>query len=54
MSENREAMSELKNILAVREPLYRRADVTIDTSSHSLCDTFANLVRAIPWEPQPA
>jgi XRE family transcriptional regulator, aerobic/anaerobic benzoate catabolism transcriptional regulator len=54
MSENREAMSELKNILAVREPLYRRADVTVDTSSHSLSETFASLVRAIPWEPQPA
>src|SRR5271163_734461 len=41
MSENREAMSELKNILAVREPLYRRADITIDTSSQSLQGTFA-------------
>lgn len=53
MSENREAMSELKNILAVREPLYRRADVTIDTSSQSLPGTFANLLRATNWEPQP-
>jgi XRE family transcriptional regulator, aerobic/anaerobic benzoate catabolism transcriptional regulator len=53
MSENREAMSELKNILAVREPLYRRADATIDTSSQSLPGTFANLLRATIWEPQP-
>src|SRR5271163_2357488 len=53
MSENREAMSELKNILAVREPLYRRADVTIDTSSQSLPGTLANLLRATSWEPQP-
>ncbi|MGA2419547.1 MAG: helix-turn-helix transcriptional regulator, partial [Candidatus Acidiferrum sp.] len=53
MSENREAMSELKNILAVREPLYRRADVTIDTSSQSLPGTFANLLRSTNWEPQP-
>ena len=53
MSENREAMSELKNILAVREPLYRRADVTIDTSSQSLPGTFTNLIRATSREPQP-
>ena len=52
MSENREAMSELKNILAVREPLYRRADIAVDTSSQSLPDTFENLARAIRWEPQ--
>jgi XRE family transcriptional regulator, aerobic/anaerobic benzoate catabolism transcriptional regulator len=52
MSENREAMSELKNILAVREPLYRRADAIVDTSSQSLPDTLENLVRAIRWEPQ--
>ncbi len=54
MSENREAMSELKNILAVREPLYRRADVAVDTSSQSLPDTFENLARAIRQEPQQA
>jgi XRE family aerobic/anaerobic benzoate catabolism transcriptional regulator len=52
MSENREAMSELKNILNVREPLYRRADITVDTSSQSLPDTFNNLVGVIRWEPQ--
>ena len=51
MSENREAMSELKNILNVREPLYRRADITVDTSSQSLPDTFENLVHAIRSEP---
>jgi len=54
MSQNREAMSELKNILAVREPLYRRADVTVDTSSQSLPETFENLVQAIRWETQHA
>jgi XRE family aerobic/anaerobic benzoate catabolism transcriptional regulator len=52
MSENREAMSELKNILNVREPLYRRADITVDTSSQSLPDTFEDLARAIRQEPQ--
>jgi XRE family transcriptional regulator, aerobic/anaerobic benzoate catabolism transcriptional regulator len=47
MSENQEAaMSELKSILAVREPLYRRADATIDTSHKSLETTLENLVAA--------
>lgn len=33
MADNRESMSDLKRILEVREPLYRKADSTIDTSS---------------------
>ena len=32
MADSRESMSDLKRILEVREPLYRKADVTIDTS----------------------
>jgi len=32
MADNRESMSDLKRILEVREPLYRKADVTIDTN----------------------
>ena len=32
MADNRESMSDLKRILEVREPLYRKADLTIDTS----------------------
>ena len=32
MADNRESMSDLKRILEVREPLYRKADVTIETS----------------------
>jgi XRE family transcriptional regulator, aerobic/anaerobic benzoate catabolism transcriptional regulator len=44
MSEDREAaMSELKSILAVREPLYRRADATIDTSRKSEAATLEEL-----------
>jgi XRE family transcriptional regulator, aerobic/anaerobic benzoate catabolism transcriptional regulator len=46
MSEDREAaMSELKSILAVREPLYRRADATIDTSRKSEEATLEELRR---------
>jgi XRE family transcriptional regulator, aerobic/anaerobic benzoate catabolism transcriptional regulator len=44
MSEDREAaMSELKSILAVREPLYRRADAAIDTSRKSEAATLEEL-----------
>ena len=32
MADNRESMSDLQRILEVREPLYRKADVAIDTS----------------------
>ncbi len=48
MSENQEAaMSELKSILAVREPLYRRADATIDTSQKSSQKAFEGLAAAV-------
>ncbi len=33
MADNRESMSDLKRILEVREPLYRKADLTIETST---------------------
>ena len=36
MAHNPEAMSELKQILAEREPLYRKADFVLDTSGKSL------------------
>jgi XRE family aerobic/anaerobic benzoate catabolism transcriptional regulator len=32
MQGNAEAMEDLKRILASREPLYRKADATLDTS----------------------
>jgi XRE family aerobic/anaerobic benzoate catabolism transcriptional regulator len=52
MSENREAaMSELKSILAVREPLYRRADATIDTSHKSEEATLQELQRTLEKSP---
>jgi XRE family transcriptional regulator, aerobic/anaerobic benzoate catabolism transcriptional regulator len=46
-AENREAMAELKNILAGREPLYRRADTTVDTTAKSPQESFAELVSAV-------
>ena len=48
MAENREAMAELQNILAGREPLYRRADATVETSGQSLATTFEKLRAAVP------
>jgi XRE family aerobic/anaerobic benzoate catabolism transcriptional regulator len=52
MSENREAaMSELKSILAVREPLYRRADATIDTSHKSEEAALQELQRTLEGIP---
>ena len=47
MEENREAMAELKNILAGREPLYRRADATVETSGGSLEAVFEKLLSAV-------
>jgi len=45
MEDNREAMSDLRRILKVREPLYGKADVTLDTSGLSL-DQMADRVIA--------
>jgi XRE family transcriptional regulator, aerobic/anaerobic benzoate catabolism transcriptional regulator len=53
-SENREAMAELKNILAGREPLYRRADITVDTSAKSLPEAFTALTTAMQLSPESA
>ena len=47
MADNRESMSDLKRILEVREPLYRKADVTIDTSAVSLEEAVDLLDRTI-------
>lgn len=47
MADNRESMSDLKRILEVREPLYRKADVTIDTSAVSLEEAIDLLDRTI-------
>jgi XRE family transcriptional regulator, aerobic/anaerobic benzoate catabolism transcriptional regulator len=41
------AMAELRAILAAREPLYARADVTVDTSRHDLDAAVASVVSAL-------
>ena len=47
MAENRESMSDLKRILDGREPLYRKADATVDTGGHSEQQSLEALVAAI-------
>ncbi len=47
MADNRESMSDLKRILEVREPLYRKADVTIETSGSTTQQKVDKLNRTI-------
>jgi XRE family transcriptional regulator, aerobic/anaerobic benzoate catabolism transcriptional regulator len=47
MADNRESMSDLRRILDVREPLYRKADASINTSASSVEDSVAALEQAI-------
>ena len=47
MADNRESMSDLRRILDVREPLYRKADATIDTSGGPVEETAEMLEQAI-------
>jgi XRE family transcriptional regulator, aerobic/anaerobic benzoate catabolism transcriptional regulator len=47
MADNNEAMDDLRRILEAREPLYRRADIHLDTSGESVDESFLNLKRAL-------
>jgi XRE family transcriptional regulator, aerobic/anaerobic benzoate catabolism transcriptional regulator len=46
MAENDEAMEDLRDILAAREPLYGMADFELETSGDSVDASFAKLKRA--------
>jgi XRE family transcriptional regulator, aerobic/anaerobic benzoate catabolism transcriptional regulator len=48
MSGNREAMKDLRRILATREALYAQADIAINTSERSIDQTLQDLVKSIP------
>jgi XRE family aerobic/anaerobic benzoate catabolism transcriptional regulator len=52
MAGNREAMNDLRRILINREPLYAKADVTVDTSKKSVDAAFVLLQQAIPLAAQ--
>lgn len=47
MQGSAEAMEDLRRILDAREPLYRKADVTIDTAGESLEQSLVKLRRAV-------
>jgi XRE family aerobic/anaerobic benzoate catabolism transcriptional regulator len=47
MAGNREAMDDLRRILAGREALYAQADVTIDTAGKTVEPSLSELVRAV-------
>jgi XRE family aerobic/anaerobic benzoate catabolism transcriptional regulator len=47
MAGNPEAMEDLRRILLAREPLYRKADLCIDTSGISVEESFARLKTAL-------
>ena len=47
MAGNREAMGDLRRILAGREALYAQADVTIDTAGRTVEQSLSGLVRAV-------
>lgn len=47
MAASREAMEDLRAILAGRQPFYARADLSLDTSSQDLPETFALLRRRV-------
>lgn len=47
MSGSREAMDDLKQILAGRAPFYAKADLAYNTSGHSQQETFAGLRAAV-------
>lgn len=44
----REALEDIRRILASREPLYARADAVVDTASRSVAQSLADLKRAMP------
>lgn len=47
MAGHAEAMDDLRNILTAREPLYSKADVTLDTSDRSAEMSFAELQQSL-------
>ena len=47
MAANNQAMEDLRRILEAREPLYRKADLLLDTSRTSVEESFAKLKAAL-------
>jgi XRE family aerobic/anaerobic benzoate catabolism transcriptional regulator len=50
---NAEAMNDLQRILASREPRYRKAEATVDTSGYTTEESFRALRRVVNnWVPE--
>src|SRR4029077_4659461 len=47
MAGSDQAMEDLRRILEAREPLYRKADMRLDTSGHTVEESFADLKAAL-------
>jgi XRE family aerobic/anaerobic benzoate catabolism transcriptional regulator len=47
MADNDEAMEDLRSILEAREPLYRKADLHLDTAGESVEQSFTKLKKAL-------
>ncbi len=47
MADRTDAMAELRSLAAVREPLYRLADVIVDTSSAAVGEVASEVVRGV-------
>jgi XRE family aerobic/anaerobic benzoate catabolism transcriptional regulator len=47
MADNTDAMADLRRILAAREPLYRKADMRVDTAGSAPAQSLDALVRAL-------
>jgi hypothetical protein len=47
MSNNRDAMSDLKRILAEREVLYSKADIQVDTAGRTFEQSLETLIQTL-------
>ena len=47
MDDNREAMKDLERILLGREPMYRKADATVNTTGQAIEQSFAELLQYV-------
>ena len=47
MANNRDAMSDLRRILAEREALYSRADIQVDTSGQTFKESLEALIQSL-------
>jgi XRE family transcriptional regulator, aerobic/anaerobic benzoate catabolism transcriptional regulator len=51
MAGSNQAMEDLRRILEAREPLYRKADLYLETSGHSVDESFTELKAALQTNP---